>query len=123
MANMPDNIVVKEQWGTVEYAVKRNGNMPAKDFISSLKTENRKEYLRLVALFGLMANDGKIPNPQKFKKLKDEIWEFKSKKYRVLCFQQDNSWILTHGFKKQDRTKYGGEIRKATEIMKEHLKQ
>jgi hypothetical protein len=123
MPNISDNIAVEGKWGTIEYATKLNGRKPALDFLDSLKTGNKREQLRLVTLFDCMANEGKIPNPQKFKKLKGEIWEFKSKKCRVLCFQQGNSWILTHGFKKQDRTQYGREIKKAMKIMKEHLGQ
>jgi len=116
---MSDNIVVKGNWGTIEYAIKRNGKRPAEKFLGSLVKEDRS---KLSHPLEKMANEGIVRNPQQFRCLGDKIFEFKSGQVRLLCFQRGNSWILTHGFiKKQDKTRRK-EIKKARAIMEEHLK-
>ena len=116
---MPDdNLVLLRQWGSIRYAVRRNGKMPAKEFIESLDSQAR---IKLEVLFERMAEYGQIRSKQKFRHLDGKIWEFKSDQNRVLCFRHGNSWILTHGFtKKQDKTPRK-EIDRANDIMDEHL--
>ncbi len=118
MANIPDNVEVEGRWGTIKYAIRRNGKMPAKEFIESLdKADGRK----INVLFKRMAETGRIFNKEKFSKLEGYIFEFKSYQVRALCFQKSNNWILTHGFiKKKGRTPRK-EIKKAEDIMDEHL--
>ena len=116
---MPDRIVVKGEWGTVEYAIKLNGKMPAKDFIESLR---RDETSKLLNPLGKMAEKGNIWNPQQFriiKGMREKIYEFKSGQVRLLCFRKGNSWILTNGFRKGEPARK--EFQKAIKIMEEHL--
>jgi phage-related protein len=119
MARMPDdNLVLSRQWGSIRYAVRRNGNVPAKEFIESLDVKPR---IKLETLLRRMAEHGQVKNEQKFRHLVGKIWEFKSDQNRVLCFLHGKSWILTHGFiKKQDKTP-PKEIARAEDIMGEHL--
>jgi len=113
-----DNILLKREWGTIKYAVRRSGRMPARKFVESLDVRAR---IKLEALLERMAEYGEIRNVEKFKHLQDKIYEFKSGKNRVLCFQGGRSWILTNGFKKQKGKTPRGEIMRAQDIMKEHL--
>jgi phage-related protein len=118
MAGIADSIVLKRNWGVIEYAICGNGKMPAKEFVEKL---NFKERVRLEALLEQMAERGIIKNKQKFKHLQGKVWEFKSGQHRVLCFQEGRKWILTHGFqKKRDKTPRK-EIRRAESIMEQHL--
>lgn len=118
MANIPDNVVVEGRWGTIKYAIRRNGKMPAKEFTESLTV---KERLGLEARFDLMADEGTIKNKQQFKKLEGKIHQFRYKQLRVLCFSVKNNWFLTHGFVKKEMKTRRRQIQKAKEIMEEHL--
>ena len=115
------NIIITGCWGTIKYAKRSNGSMPAKKYIDDLKKINKKEWLRLGALLGYMAEEGRVINEQKFKKLRNEIWEFKSDKHRILCFRKGNSWILTNCYKKESKKTPKREIDKSENIMAEHL--
>ncbi len=118
MVRIPDNnLIIKRTWGEVRYAVRSSGKMPAKKYLESLVKEDR---FRLEALFERMATFGKVKNKEKFRKLEDEIWEFKSGQHRLLCFQVSNRWILTHGFLKKSGKTPRKEIERAIVIMREH---
>jgi hypothetical protein len=97
-----ENIVLTRDWGSIAYAVRSSGSMPAKAFLEGLP---RQERIKFEILFEYMASQGRIPNKEKFRKLRDQIWEFKSGQNRIACFQHSNVWFLTHGFvKKRGKT-------------------
>jgi len=113
-----NNLILKRAWGEIRYAVLSSGKMPSKDYLESL---DWRERIKMESRLENMATNGTIKNNQKFRKLEDEIWEFKSDQHRMPCFQVSNCWILTHGFvKKSDKTKRK-EIDRAKKIMKEHM--
>jgi len=119
MARIVDNnLILKRSWGEIRYAVRSNGNMPAKRYIENL---SHKERIRLENLLEKMAEIGEINNIEKFRKLEDNIYEFKSNQHRTPCFQVSNSWVLTHGFIKKRGKTPRKEIKRAKEIMEEHL--
>lgn len=113
-----DNIVLKRKWGTIEYAVRCSGKMPAKEFIEKLDIRER---IKLETLLERMAEHGEIRNKEKFNHLEGKIYEFKSDKNRLPCFQSGRRWILTHGFRKQKKKTPRKEILRAKDIMNEHL--
>lgn len=104
---------------TIEYAVRRNGTVPARDFIEQELTV--PERARLFALFQYLADSGRNTNPQQFKKLEGRLWEFKRHQIRVACFQDGNRWILVSGFRKKEDRWRKSEIERAHGIMEEHL--
>jgi hypothetical protein len=117
---MPDNIVVEGNWGTVEYAIKLNGKMPAKEFIDTLTIGER---IKVSHPLKQLAELGRIFNPEKFRKIKgmrESIFEIKSDHIRILCFQMSNCWVLTNGFRKGDPPRT--EFQRAENIGQEHLK-
>lgn len=122
MNKLTDNTV--EYSHGVHYRVvcaqKTNGTMPAKKFIESLDKIARTKILRL---FDLLCQNGKIMNTQKFKKLHSdsELWEFKSKPYRIITFRDGNTWFLTHGFEKDSDGTRQEDIDKGKKIKLEHL--
>jgi phage-related protein len=105
----------------IDFACRKNGNKPAKDFLSSL---DKSTYAKFVMLFQklLESEDGKLSNRQKFKKLQGcDIWEFISKPYRIFCFRHQNTWYLTNGFVKKSNNTPRKEIETAEAIRKEFL--
>lgn len=80
----------------------------------------------MLALFNLLANQGRISSEEKFKKLADRkglaIWEFKRFQLRFLGgFAADRRFVVTHGLrKKQDRLR-PQELERAARILKAHL--
>ncbi len=88
---------------TVAYAVDNKGRSPGKDFFDALPVQDKAKLLRL---FALLADRGRIENPEKFGNLKEGFFEFKSFQIRMPCrFLPGGVVLITHGFrKKRDRT-------------------
>ncbi len=88
----------------IDYARLKNGSRPAKDFIDSL---NPPEHTKFASLLRKVADVRNFRNEEKFKKLKgSKLWQFRSDDYRLLCYQLNDIYILTNGFRKdQNKTK------------------
>lgn len=107
----------------IDYANRKNGNKPAREFLSSLDKEDQTKFR---ALFDKLreSESGILSNRQKFKKLQGcDIWEFISKPYRIFCFRHQTTWYLTNGFVKKSNNTPRKEIKVAEEIKKEFLQQ
>ena len=113
-----ESFVCNGSWGTVRYAVQANGKMLADEFIRGLEVRDQR---KLAVRFVRMAEDGQIRNPEQFKKVVDDIFEFKSFQIRIGCFQVGRTWFLTHGFVKKQAKWPKPEIERARRIRKEHL--
>jgi len=111
--------LVKGPCAIVAYARRKNGNRPAMDYIENL---GQSDWAKLAKSFRKMANVGRISNPERFRKLRGKIYEFKIyPKVRVLCFQRGKTWLLTHGFDKETGDTPTRQIKRAEKIMKEHI--
>lgn len=119
MGSKDDNpIIVKGAARTVEYARDANGDMLAKEFFDGLEPNEKR---RLLVLFERLAEAGRVSNTRQFRKLEEDIWEFKRGQIRFGCFQVGARWLLTHGFiKKKDRCP-PKEIKRAKRIRTEHI--
>jgi len=103
----------------VAYARRKNGNKPAESYIDNLE---QSDQAKLARSFKQIAETGNIWNTERFRKLRGKIWEFKiHPKVRVLCFQSRKAWLLTHGFDKETGDTPPRQIKRAEEIMREHL--
>lgn len=60
-------IAAKGNWGTVEWANDSQGSMPAQDFF--LQGRDGKDKAKVIALFKLLAERGRISNREKFRQL------------------------------------------------------
>ena len=101
------------------YARRTNGNRLAKDYIENLLLQDQA---KLSKSFRTIADVGKIFNKDRFRKLRGKIYEFKvHPKVRVLCFQQGKTWYLTHGYDKETGDTPVRQIKRAEDIMSEHL--
>ena len=75
----------------------------------------------MLALIERLANQGEIHNKDKFRYLKKNLWELKIFKYRILCFRDGDTWVLTHGFQKKSNSTPPGEIDRGERIRLEDL--
>ncbi|MBN1804601.1 MAG: type II toxin-antitoxin system RelE/ParE family toxin [Sedimentisphaerales bacterium] len=117
-----DDPLIKGPCAIVAYASRKNGKKPALDYIETL---GRSDWAKLAKSFVKMAQVGRIHNIERFRKLggkSGKIYEFKVyPKVRVLCFQLDKTWFLTHGFNKETGNTPPRQIDCAEEIMNEHI--
>ncbi|MFW5731714.1 MAG: type II toxin-antitoxin system RelE/ParE family toxin [Planctomycetota bacterium] len=100
-------------------AVKRNGKSLSLRWLSDLQQADRPAFRKLLAMFHRMTEVGRIVNRTKFKKLQGDLWEFKCSHYRIGCYQDRNSWILTHGFTKKRDTWPKTELARGLRIIEE----
>jgi phage-related protein len=111
--------IVKGRCASVAYARRANGNRPAKEYIEKLQ---QSDQAKLSKSFRTIAETGRIFNKERFRHLRGKIYEFKvHPKVRVLCFQMNKTWYLTHGFDKETGNTPGRQIDCAEDIMGEHI--
>ena len=86
------------------YALVVNDICLAKEFIASLKEEDKK---KAVALLNHVVQKGPPRNKEKFRCLESHIWELKPGGSRILCFFSKQGpkmgLVLTHGFPKENK--------------------
>lgn len=75
----------------------------------------------MLALIDRLANHGELHNQGKFRFLRKNLWELKIFKYRILCFRDGDSWVLTHGFQKKSDATPPGQIDRGERIRREDL--
>src|SRR5690348_13160088 len=92
-----ENILERGPKGSVEYAVRKNGKREAKDWLEDQTPELQDAF---DVLFRRLVNEGEIHNETQFRRLKDEVWEFKRQFHRLLCYRLGNRILLTHRIKK-----------------------
>ena len=113
----------------VEYACDASGRYPAEDFLKEVGEDQarKSEHAGLLYLFKLYADQGRITNPEQFKKLEGTdptLVEFKKFQCRVFGFFNGSGvLVLTHGFiKKKDKVDKS-EIERGQRIRRGHLSQ
>lgn len=72
------------------------------DVLEYFKTLPAQKQKKLVHLFYLLGDSGKIYNEEQFRHEEDQIYAFKPTPHRFLCFFfQDAKVIVTNGFEKK----------------------
>ncbi len=75
---------------------------------------------KLMRLFALLGDEGRITNPEKFGNLKEGLFEFKSFQIRMPCrFDWGGLVIVSHGFIKKRSRAPRQEIERARRIFEE----
>lgn len=97
-----ERIAEHGEWGTVEYAIRQNGEMEAKVWLEAQSGTVRASFAHL---FRVIANGLTIRNKTQFRHLRGEIWEFKRGGNRLFTFRDENAWFLTHHLKKGGASK------------------
>jgi phage-related protein len=106
----------------IVYAVRANGQQPARGFIHELDVG---EQARFMVVFKHLCDTGRL-REHKLKKLhtkEGKAWEFRSPKWRIGAFQDGRLWVLTHGFPKKGQRTPKNEIDMIERIRREHLNQ
>ncbi len=119
-----EQIVTRGPERTVAYAIDKNGDMPARDYLESTgrkRGPSAQEAAGLLRSFEMMAAQGKIVNDEKFKKERGEIFGFKKYQVRVGAFLVGRVWYLTHGFRKKTDKWKKSELDRADRIRQEYL--
>ena len=107
----------------IEAVILSAGTCPAGEFLDDLDQISRKSGVRekMESLFERLGQGHRLSR-KRFRKVEDEIWEFKYDQVRILCFSNPGRWICTHGLiKKQDRLPRS-EIDRAKQIRSEFLR-
>lgn len=98
-------VAAQRRWGTVEWAIDSNGKMPAREYFLTLSLPNQA---KMNALFGRFAEEGKIVNREKFRKLGSKggdkyahLFEFKSFQIRFLGDYRGRRFVVAHGVQKK----------------------
>jgi len=114
---MIGTLLLKKGKSVSIYAIKIRQRCPVEEFLKELQVVDRNKVL---SLLNRTSEHGPHGNKEKFRYLRDGIYEFKSYQVRILCaFEKDNIIILTHGFiKKKDRTPIQ-EIKRAKGLLKQ----
>lgn len=87
-------------------------------FLQAQKIEHPKDLIEITALLTAMAERGVIHDQTKFKKLAGtELFEFKTWKIRLICFQDTMGLIVcTHGYIKDGEAAPKSELKKANNL-------
>jgi phage-related protein len=97
----------------------------AKEFLDKLESKTREK------VFFNIWKSREVNDPELFKKLSGEIWEFRTKyltkQIRLLAFwdkedRQETLVVATHGFIKKTKKTPKNEIDKAEQIRKDYFK-
>jgi phage-related protein len=97
-----------------------SGEFRAQTYFSQL---SQAEQAKFEVLFELMASQGRIRNPEHFRKESGNIYCFKRGQLRLTCFSEGPDWMLVHGFRKKTNKdkRLKREIDMAERIRTEHL--
>jgi hypothetical protein len=103
-------------------SIEEDGENVCDQYVNSLDKPTR---IKLMATMKVVADRLSYKNTLKFKKLRDDIWEFKSRtktlNARVYCFFQTNKIVCTHGTNKQKKRQLDTEIAKAIRIRRRFI--
>lgn len=101
----------------IAFATLPGGESPAEAFYDSLPVLDQA---KLQTLFRYLGDHGRISNPEKFKKLQDDLREFKSFQIRMICaFCPGKTVVISHGFMKKSAKTPPGEMDRAARILAE----
>jgi phage-related protein len=119
-----EHIVVRGQWGTVEWAIDLSGKKPAQEYFHALHERLRA---KILALFKRLAETGRISDRTKFKQLGNrakgkgaELWEFKIDQERFLGdFRPGSRFLVAHALRKKSDNLPPPDIARAVRILEE----
>ncbi len=119
------HIAARGAWGTVEWAVASNGELPALGFYEKL---SNAEMAKVDALVRRLAETGRIWNEEQFKNLGEKagaegrkLFEFKRFQIRFIgAFRPGSRFIVAVGVRKKKDNLNKSDIDRALQILAEH---
>lgn len=101
---------------TIEWARDASGSPRAKEFFDGLSDSDQAKVL---TLFQRLGDIGRIRNSTKFKKVADDLWEFKSYQVRLLGdYRPGRRFLIATGLKKKRDRHRPKDLEKAREILR-----
>jgi len=103
----------------IEFAIRADDSVPARDFFDQM---DARWQARLLVLFKLLGDTGRINSKEQFRKFAGDIFEFKAFQNRMPCYYRpDKRVVITHGFiKKKEGAAPKQEVRRAEMIRDEY---
>jgi hypothetical protein len=105
---------------TVTFARERSGPCPGEEFFNNLPLPDQA---KLMTLFKMIGDHGRISNPEKCGNLKDGLYEFKSHQIRMPFAYagppERKTIVITHGFIKKSPKADPAEVTRAWRIFNE----
>lgn len=118
MKSNKEYIAIEGEQFTIEWYFSKDDESISLDYYKSLDIRYRA---KLFNLFKLMADTGEIKNKEKFRNEGDNIYTFKPKPYRFLCFFfEGKKIIITNAFYKNTQKLPKNEKAKALNIKKDY---
>lgn len=101
----------------IVYAVCLDRTSPGEEFYDALADADKA---KLNKLFEYLGDHGSIRNDEKFKKVTETLFEFKSHQIRMPCYYRPGALVvITHGFTKKKDKMPPAEINRAERIRDE----
>ncbi len=107
------------RWGKVVFATGSDGVCLAEIFFAE---RSPSDQTKLATLFKRFSDFGQINNREKFKKIADDLFEFKSHQIRMPCFIDGRSVVVTHGCIKKRDDLNPADVKRAERIRDEYRK-
>jgi len=106
------------------YAIKKLGskNFEAQKIIKKVFPDKKQQKQVLdcfLRYFKRIADKGYIHNKEQFRQVQGNIYEFKCKGIRIMCFIRKRTIYLLHAFKKEGQKTPKKEIKKAEQLIKQ----
>jgi hypothetical protein len=89
---------VTEEFTNIWLLTNDDGRCRAEVFLCRLQ---RSEFLKMLAVLKRVDVDTEYRHDERFKQLTPPAFEFKSHRFRLLCFKTERGFICTDGMKKQ----------------------
>lgn len=106
------------RWGRVVWATEASGHSSVRDFFYALADGDKA---KVMALFLRMAEFGQIHNREKFKRVADDLWEFKAHQLRFFGdFRAGGMFVVAHAVRKKQDDLRRQDLEKARRILAEH---
>lgn len=112
----------------VEFYEKENGESDIWDFLEALRIKSktskdaRIQYNQIILTIELLAQHGTRQSSDVTKNIRDDIWELRPGKNRILYFYfKNDTFVLLHQFRKKTKKTPPKEIEKAKAIRSDYI--
>ncbi len=104
------------------FALVADGGCEVTDYLLALPEDVR---LKMHAAIKGLADQGFVPNQQKFRRLEAGVYELKLRNppVRLFCFQDGPDWVCTHGHTKPGMRELQSHIAKVRALRKRYLEE
>ena len=104
------------------FALLVDGRCEVTDYLMELPEDARS---KMEAVIRALADEGFVPNQQKFRRLDAGVYELKLRNppVRLFCFQDGRNWVCTHGHTKPGPRELRTHVAKVESLRKRWLEE